>query len=134
MKIAFPSEQPGGMQAALSDHFGRCAVFTVVELEDGKVRKVHTLPNGGHEQGGCMAPVMLLQSAGVEVLVAGGMGPRPLAGFQQAGIDVYFNEGAASVEDAIELLIAGSARRFGPTQVCGGGGPHRGTCGGHDHS
>jgi predicted Fe-Mo cluster-binding NifX family protein len=135
MKIAFPSEHPGGMQAALSDHFGHCAVFTLVDVDGDKVENVDTLANGGHEQGGCMAPVMLLKNAGVEVLVAGGMGPRPLAGFQQVGIEVYFNEGAAKVEDAIELLLAGSARRFGPAHVCGGGGGghHGGQCGGHDH-
>ncbi len=134
MKIAFPSENPGGMQAALSDHFGHCAVFTLIDVDGDQVQKVDTLANGGHVQGGCMAPVMLLKNAGVDVLVAGGMGPRPLAGFQQVGIDVFFNEGAPKVEDAIKLLLAGQARRFGPAHVCGGGGGHHaGGCGGHSH-
>ena len=135
MKVAFPSENPGGMQAALSDHFGHCAVFTLVDVDKDVVQNVDVLPNTGHVQGGCMGPVMLLKNAGVDVLVAGGMGPRPLAGFQQVGIDVYFNEGAPRVEDAIKLLLTGAARRFGPAQVCGGGGGHQpGQCGGHDHS
>jgi len=135
MKIAFPSENPGGMEAALSDHFGHCAVFTLVDVDEEKVQNVDTLVNGGHEQGGCMTPVMMLKGASVDVLVAGGMGPRPLAGFQQVGIDVYFNEGATKVKDAVELLLAGSARRFGPAHVCGGGGGGHagGQCGDHDH-
>jgi predicted Fe-Mo cluster-binding NifX family protein len=120
------------MEAALSDHFGHCAVFTLIDVEGDEIQKVDTLPNTGHVQGACMGPVMLLKNAGVDVLVAGGMGPRPLAGFQQVGIDVFFNEGAAKVEDAIKLLLAGSARRFGPAHVCGGGGAHHGH-GGHAH-
>jgi predicted Fe-Mo cluster-binding NifX family protein len=122
---------PGGLDAALSEHFGHCDVFTLVDV-DGEELKVSTLANGGHEQGGCMAPVMLLKQAGVDVLVAGGMGMRPLAGFQQVGIDVFFNEGASTVADGVSLLRAGQARRFGPAQVCGGGGGHHGGgCGGH---
>jgi predicted Fe-Mo cluster-binding NifX family protein len=137
MRIALPSETPGGLDAALSAHFGHCAVFTIVDV-DGDDMKVATIPNGGHEQGGCMAPVMLLKEEGVEVMVAGGMGQRPLMGFQQVGIDVFFNEGVTTVEEAVKLVVAGQARRFGPAQVCGGGpgGDHDhdhggGGCGGH---
>ena len=133
MLVAFPSEAPGGLDAGLSDHFGHCAAFTLVTLDGDQVGEVQILPNGGHVQGGCMAPVMLLKNQGVEALVAGGMGPRPLQGFQQVGISVYFNEGASTVRDAVALLAAGKARVFGPAQVCGGGGGGGGSCGGHDH-
>ena len=131
MLIAIPSEAPGGMDAQVSAHFGHCAAFTLVSLEDNKVEKVGVLPNLGHEQGGCMAPVMFLKEHGAEVLMAGGMGARPLMGFQQVGITVYFNEGAATVSECIKHFIAGTARVFGPAQVCGGGGDSGGGCGGH---
>ena len=88
--VAFPSETPGGLEAGLSDHFGHCAAFTLVSLESDEVKEVTILPNGGHAQGACLAPVMLLKDQGVEALVAGCMGMRPLAGFQQVGITVYF--------------------------------------------
>ncbi len=131
MLIAVPSEEPGGLDATISDHFGHCRSFTLVQIEDGAVGEVSVLPNSGHDQGGCMAPVQILRSHGVEILVAGGMGARPLAGFQQVGIDVHFKEQAATVGDAVELFLAGSCRSFGEAQTCGGGG---GSCGGHDHS
>ena len=131
MLAAFPSEAPGGLDAQLSDHFGHCAVFTLVTLDGDQVGQVSVLPNAGHAQGACMAPVMLLKQHGVEALVAGGMGPRPLAGFQQVGITVYFNEGVSTVREAVTLLAAGQARQFGPAQVCGGGGGHAGGCGQH---
>ena len=120
MKIAIPSENPGGLAAELSAHFGHAAIFTLVDVDGEQVQKVELLPNGGHVQGGCMAPVMLLKNAGVDVLVAGGMGMRPLSGFQQVGIDVYFSDQAATVEQALGLVTSGQARKFGPAQTCQG--------------
>ena len=122
MILAIPSDAPGGLDAAVSEHFGHCAVFTLVTLDGAEVKSVDLLVNTGHAQGGCMAPVLMLKQAGAESLVAGGMGQRPLAGFQQVGISVYFREGAKSVREAVDLVAAGKARLFGPAQACGGGG------------
>ncbi|MFH1035689.1 MAG: NifB/NifX family molybdenum-iron cluster-binding protein [Pseudomonadota bacterium] len=118
MKLAIPSQVPGGLDAELSPHFGHCPAFTLLEVSPQGVEEVGVLPNEGHTAGGCMAPVMMLKEAGVEALVAGGMGARPLAGFQQVGIQVYFNEGAPTVREAAGLVAAGQARMFGPAQVC----------------
>jgi predicted Fe-Mo cluster-binding NifX family protein len=128
MKLAIPSAAPGGLEAAVSPHFGHCDAFTLVTLEGGQVGAVEILPNGGHEQGGCLAPVMALKQAGAQALVAGGMGMRPLRGFQDQGIEVFFSEGAPTVGEAAALVAGGRARPFGPAQTCGGGG---GGCGGH---
>ena len=128
MIIAIPSEAPGGLRAPLAPHFGHCAAFTLVEVVDGEVQSVQILPNQGHVQGGCMAPVMLLKEKGVEVLIAGGIGGRPLAGFQQVGIQVFYSEEETVVGEAVKRLLAGTARVFGPAQACGGG---EGQCGGH---
>lgn len=121
MKIAIPSNDPGGLDATISDHFGHCDVFTLVDVEEGKVTDIQLIPNAGHVQGGCMGPVMLLKNAGADIMAAGGMGMRPLAGFQQVGITVYFTENATTVKEIVDLIIAGKARPFGPAQVCGGG-------------
>jgi len=128
MLIAVPSESPGGLDAAISEHFGHCHAFTLVNVDDGAIGEVELLENGGHEQGGCMAPVMLLKQKEVTALVAGGMGMRPLSGFQQVGITVYFKEEAQSVREAVQLIIDGKGREFGEAQTCGGG---EGGCGGH---
>ena len=131
MLVVIPSEAPGGLEAAVSEHFGHCDAFTMVDLQDDQVKAVTILPNTGHAQGGCMAPVMMLKQVGADAMIAGGMGMRPLAGFQQVGIQVFFNEGVATVDEAVQLLLAGKARIFGPAQVCGGGPGGGGQCGGH---
>lgn len=125
MLIAVPCEDPGGLDAVVSEHFGHCAAFTLVAVEDGQIGEVSVLENSGHDQGGCMAPVHLLKGEGVEVLVAGGMGMRPLAGFQSVGIAVHFKEDARSVRDAVTLFLTGGCREFGESETCSSG------CGGH---
>ena len=84
--IAIPSALPGGLDAGMGMHFGHCEIYTIAEVEDGKVASVRTLPPIPHQQGGCLAPVNYLAGEGVNVLLAGGMGMRPLMGFNQAGV------------------------------------------------
>ena len=102
--IAVPSNNPGGMDAELAGHFGHCDMFTLVNIEEGKVSEVKILPSIPHEQGGCMAPVQYLAQNGVKTLIAGGMGFRPLMGFNQVGIDVYFGGDAQTVGQAVTGL------------------------------
>jgi FKBP-type peptidyl-prolyl cis-trans isomerase 2/predicted Fe-Mo cluster-binding NifX family protein len=130
MLIAIPSDTNDGLDAAISEHFGHCAAFTLVDVTDDAIGEVSILENSGHVEGGCMAPVTLLKERGVEVLLAGGMGGRPLAGFQEVGIEVRFKEDAGTVREAVELFVSGACRAFGEAQTCGGG---EGGCGGHDH-
>ena len=89
MLIAVPSESTDGLDAAISEHFGHCAAFTIIAVKNDSIGEVSIVENTEHEHGGCMTPVNLLKEHGVEVLLAGGMGMRPLAGFQQVGIDVH---------------------------------------------
>ena len=130
MLIAVPSDTNDGLDSAISEHFGHCAAFTLVTVANDAIGEVSILENSEHEEGGCMAPVTLLKERGVEVLLAGGMGGRPLSGFQQVGIDVRYKENAGTVREAVELFISGDCRGFGEAQTCGGG---EGGCGGHGH-
>ena len=130
MLIAVPSDTADGLEATISEHFGHCTAFTIVTVENDSIGEVSILENTAHEQGGCMAPVNLLKERGVEVLLAGGMGARPLAGFQQFGIDVHFKNNASTVREAVELFLAGGCPAFGEAQTCSGS---EGGCGGHGH-
>ncbi|MCA1986059.1 MAG: NifB/NifX family molybdenum-iron cluster-binding protein [Desulfovibrio sp.] len=121
IRIAIPSAMPGGLDAAVGEHFGHCDIYTIVTAQDGTVQAVETLENVPHVQGGCMAPVKHLANNGVQVLIAGGMGMRPLMGFQQVGIAVYHGAGAPSVGHAVQALLEGGLRQFAPEFTCGGG-------------
>ena len=130
MLIAVPSDNAEGLDAAISEHFGHCAAFTIIDIVDDTIGEVTILENAPHEQDGCMGPVNFLKQHGVGILLAGGMGMRPLAGFQQVGIDVHFKGDANSVREGVELFLSGGCRAFDDAQTCGGGG---GGCGDQEH-
>lgn len=116
--IAVPSCLPGGLDAAMGMHFGKCDIFTLVEIEGTDIISVQALPNAPHEHGGCLAPVEILASQGVKALIAGGMGMRPLMGFAQAGINVHYAAGCATVKDAVQGYIEGRLPLFSQDFSC----------------
>ena len=121
-RIAIPSLGAGGLEGRRSGHFGHCDVFTLVDVEKGKIKKISTIPNGSHVQGGCMVPVNLLAQHAVNALIVGGIGMRPLMGFRQAGIAVYHDDARPEIRAVVEDLIGGKLAVIGDHQVCGGGG------------
>ena len=120
--IAIPSTSPGGLDSPLGAHFGHCDLYTLVSVENNQVQDVKVIPNVPHQQGGCMAPVQYLAEKGTKKLIAGGMGMRPLMGFNQVGIEVYFGGNSKTVGDAVALLVEGKLTQFTQEHTCGGGG------------
>ncbi|BDQ34312.1 NifB/NifX family molybdenum-iron cluster-binding protein [Pseudodesulfovibrio portus] len=119
--VAVPTAEPGGMDAPVDAHFGHCAMYTLVKIDDGEVKDVSSVPSCPHVQGGCMAPVNYLADLKVKALISGGMGMRPLMGFNQVGIQVYHGSGAPTVKAAVEAFMHDSLPVFTVEQTCGGG-------------
>jgi len=71
VKIAIATES-----GYVSAHFGRCPAYTLVDIENGKVVGQQDIPNPGHSPG--FLPGYLSEK-GVNVIIAGGMGPRAQA-------------------------------------------------------
>ncbi len=118
-RIAVPSMSPGGLEAQRSGHFGRCDVFTLVDIEDNEIKEISSVENVEHEQGGCLRPVELLLMQGVKAIVVGGMGYNPLMGFRSAGIDVLIGTGT-TVQEAVDAYLAGNVPQMTDNHVCGG--------------
>ena len=121
-RIAIPSLEKGGLDGQRAGHFGHCDVFTLVDVTAGEIKQVSTIPNQSHVQGGCMVPVNLLADHKVDALIVGGIGMRPLMGFKQVGIDVYYDVERQEIKPVVEDLIAGKLPLIAENQVCGGGG------------
>ncbi len=119
-RIAVPSNGSGGMDGQRSGHFGHCDVFTFIDVENGEIKKVSTVKNQEHVQGGCMVPVNLLAGHNVNALIVGGIGMRPLMGFKQVGISVYHDAERTEIKPIVEDLIAGKLAEIKDDQVCGG--------------
>ena len=116
--VAVPSVGEGGLQARRSSHFGKSPCFTLVELTQGEVGDVRVVPNERHSEGGCRVAAQLLAAEGVSSLVAGGIGARPLAVLNEAGIDVYFDKQRKTVAEAIAALAASELQPIELDQTC----------------
>lgn len=125
MRIAVPSNFPGGLEALRSEHFGHCDLFTIVDLDENKeIKKVSLIANGDHEAGGCMVPVKILHDEVIAAIIVGGMGKRPLQGFTGVGIEVYFADknSIKTVREAVQKFTTGQLVAMHADQVCTGSG------------
>ena len=67
----------------VSAHFGRCPLFTIVDISEGKVMDKQVIENPGHQPG--FIP-KFLHERGVECIVCGGMGRRAINFFTELNI------------------------------------------------
>ena len=118
--LAVPSKVPGGLEAAVDQHFGHCGVYTLVDVDDNTVTAVRTVENVPHTEGSCLVSVQHLADNGVTALLAGGMGRNPLMGFQQKGIEVFFAGGFPTVGMAVQAYLDKRLQAFSADQTCKG--------------
>jgi predicted Fe-Mo cluster-binding NifX family protein len=101
-RIVIPAEDGNGLNARLSEHFGRAPYFIVVELdEDGNVSSVQTVPNESEHFGGFGRPPDRLLQLKPNAVITYGMGPRALSIFQDAKVAVL-KANADIVKEVIE--------------------------------
>ena len=120
IRLAIPADSDAGLQAQRSGHFGKCAYYTLIDIQDQQVQQVAPLQNGGHVQGGCSVPVVLLHANHVNKLIVAGIGGRPLQGFRETGIEVYAGVGQ-TVQETVDLFLNDQLSPISNDQVCGGG-------------
>lgn len=118
LKLAVPTMGKAGLNAQRSGHFGHCDCFTLVDIVNGELTNVSELDNPPHEEGGCIAIVDLLKEQGVQAIAAAGMGMRPMQGFANAGIAVYYDAEHPIVGDAAKLVAEGKLPDMTADQAC----------------
>lgn len=118
IRLAVPSETPGGLDAARSGHFGRSPSFTLIDLVDGEIAAVDVVENAPHRNGGCMSPVLTLGTNMVDAVIVAGIGHRPLLGCLQAGIRVFAGEDRPDVRSVVEAFVEMELSPVGPDATC----------------
>ncbi len=115
MRIAVPADSKNGLKSPVSQHFGRCPVFILLDVEEGRVTTVEEVDNpyyGRHEPGQVPA---FIKEQGADVILVGGMGRRALAYFEQSGVKAVRGLGW-TVEEALQGFIGG---RLEDIEPCG---------------
>ena len=100
-RIVIPAEDGNGLNARLSEHFGRAPYFIIVELEDGNISNVQVVPNESEHFGGFGRPPDRILQFMPNAVITYGMGPRALSIFQEARIAVL-KANADTVKDVVE--------------------------------
>jgi predicted Fe-Mo cluster-binding NifX family protein len=103
-RIAIPTDG-----TSVSDHFGRCRQFTIVDIDQGSVIKKESIENPGHQPG--LLPAFL-RERGVTCIIASGMGNRAADLFSQAGIQTVVGV-HGPVDEVIQHFLEGSLEGTG---------------------
>ena len=75
--IAIASNDERGLNSPISAHFGRCPYYTLVEIEDGEIRKASSLQNPYYSTHGEPGQVPnFIKKQGADVIIAGGWDRR----------------------------------------------------------
>jgi predicted Fe-Mo cluster-binding NifX family protein len=101
----------------VAGHFGRCATYTLVDIEDNKVIEKTTIENPGHEPG---AIPKLLNSHKADYVVSGGMGQRAQTFFAEYGIKPILGI-VGEIDDVIEKFLKDDLHSGESTCVSGAG-------------
>jgi predicted Fe-Mo cluster-binding NifX family protein len=88
----------------VSGHFGRCPSFTIVEIEEDKIKSKEIIDNPGHHPG--FIPEFLHEK-GVDCIVAGGMGRKAEGFFKQYGIETVVGI-KGTIEETLKRIQNGT--------------------------
>ncbi|HZD43906.1 MAG TPA: NifB/NifX family molybdenum-iron cluster-binding protein [Methanomicrobiales archaeon] len=90
----------------VSQHFGHCEAYMLYDIQNGEIIKRREVKNPGHQPGVLPA---LLADHGVEVVIAGGMGPKAADLFCEKGIAVIVGV-SGSLDAVAEEFIRGEIK------------------------
>lgn len=114
MRIAISAENNNGLDSIVSQHFGRCPYFILLDLEEQAVKAVTGVENpyfGNHAPGQVPG---FIHSHKANVMLTGGMGRRAVQFFEQ--FDIQPVTGAAgTVRQALQGYLDG---RLDGAQPC----------------
>lgn len=110
MRIVFASEDNQGLSGSLSAHFGRCPYYTVVDVDGDQVLDIKVVENpyfNSHVPG---AVPEFIKSQGAQVIIAGGMGPRAIALFEQIGIEAVTTGAQGRFDNILLAYLRGEIK------------------------
>jgi len=116
MRIAIPTEGKGSLDDLLSDHFGRCKTFTIVD-ENGNF--IEGIDNIGTHMGGSLLPPEILKKHDVDVLLCRDLGIKALNLFNNFGIKVCTGD-AKTARDIFEQWKSNKITDANVNDVCKG--------------
>ena len=122
MKIVIPSADE-----KLCGHFGHCEYFTFVEINP-ETKEIISIEKKVPEEGISCQSASWIATQGANIILAGGMGGRPMAIFAQNGVKVITGCPELEIETVVNQFLNDNLATG--ENSCGGEHHH---CHGHNH-
>ena len=122
MKIAIPTSE-----GKLCAHFGHCETITFVDV-NVETKEIISIKTDAPEEGISCQSALWIAQQGTDIVLAGGMGGRPLMMFAQNDVQVVAGCPELEIEKLVKLFLEQSLETGENT--CGGEHHH---CHGHNH-
>ncbi len=122
MKIAIPT-----LDGKLCGHFGHCETFSFAEINP-ETNEILSITTGAPEEGVSCQCAGWVAEQGASIVLAGGMGGRPMMMFEQLGVQVISGCPELEIKEIVELFlnqtleIGENACNHGEGHVCHGHG------------
>lgn len=100
MKIAIPT-----LDGKLCSHFGHCETFSFVDVNPKTNEILKIITNAPEEGISCQSASWIAEQC-VDVVLAGGMGGRPMMLFAQKGVEVISGCPEMEIEEIVKLYLA----------------------------
>jgi len=106
MKVAIPTKGDGGLDDVTSNVFGRAKTFTIIDIEGEAVKKVEVIQNPAvsYKHGAGPIVVKMLIDSGVNVVLAGELGPGSSALLEQHNVTMITVKPGVTVSEAIRKV------------------------------
>jgi predicted Fe-Mo cluster-binding NifX family protein len=111
LKIAISSKGKN-LDGIVSEVFGRCPYFLIVETDGKRILKTEAIENASSNQAGAtgISAAQAIAEKGVNAIIAGNIGPRALDVFRQFGIETF--QGKGSAKDALGKFLESKLPKF----------------------
>ena len=123
MKIAIPTEGN-----KLCSHFGHCESFTFVEVNPD-TKEILNIESKIPDDGISCQSASWIAEEGANIILAGGMGQRPLQIFERTGVKVVPGCPELEIKELVNNFL--NSTLITGENACGGEHSH---CGGHHHN
>lgn len=100
IKIGFPIISQNGLSSEVSDHFGMAEDFAIATVDNDRIISLEFAHNDPNVRGG-KNPAKFLAEIGVNIVIAGSIGPHMIAILLKEGIRI-FRDAEGTIEEVFE--------------------------------
>jgi len=105
-RIALACDDNQGLDGQISQHFGRCPYYLIVDVDGDEIVKTDTIANPYYTQHTPGMVPKFINEQGAHVMIAGGIGPRAIDLFASMGIEVVSGI-AGNAGDVVQSYLKG---------------------------